>query len=107
MEIQKGNSSLPRYSPIDEFIKNCRNLGRIGGDYGEYFALGKRQAGLFQETINSRRFTLRHSQFEFHPDRLPQEQRVETGIVYPWFIRPEDQTGQICTVNSFPESVLT
>ena len=76
---------------VDEFIKEYPgNLDRIGGDYGEYFALvGKDGPDSFQKrSIHADSLYAPYSQFEFHPERLPPGTRVETGIVYPWFDSP-------------------
>ena len=90
---------------VDEFIKEYPgNLDRIGGDYGEYFALvGKDGPDSFQKrSIHADSLYAPYSQFEFHPDRLPPGTRVETGIVYPWFDSPGgSRQVRLCTVNEF------
>ena len=76
---------------VDEFIKEYPgNLDRIGGDYGDYFALvGKDGPDSFQKrSIHADSLYAPYSEFEFHPERLPPGTRVETGIVYPWFDSP-------------------
>ena len=76
---------------VDEFIKKYPgNLDRIGGDYGDYFALiGKDGPDSFQKrSIHADSLYAPYSEFEFHPENLPPGTRVETGIVYPWFDSP-------------------